>query len=193
MQDLTVDSFAYLRLPLVLAGIAFLAGALVNLRATGNRAFIAAALMMVLFFHAARLALAVFDPYLSSRTLASALTQAPEGQLIAEGHYYDYASVFFYTNRTALLLSDRRVNLEYGSYAPGAPEVFIDDSKFKNLWSEPSRYYFLASESARPRYESLVGAPQITVVAESGGKILLTNHPLTPADPLAHPASSASD
>jgi hypothetical protein len=121
------------------------------------------------------------------------LTHAPEGQLIAEGHYYDYASVFFYTNRTALLLSDRRVNLEYGSYAPGAPEVFIDDSKFKNLWSEPGRYYFLASESARPHYESLVGAPQLTVVAESGGKLLLTNHPLTPADPLAHPASSASD
>jgi 4-amino-4-deoxy-L-arabinose transferase-like glycosyltransferase len=193
MQDLTADSFAYLRLPLVLAGIAFLAGALASLRATGNRAFIAAALMMVLFFHAARLALAVFDPYLSSRTLASALTQAPEGQLIAEGHYYDYASVFFYTNRTALLLSDRRVNLEYGSYAPGAPEVFIDDFRFKNLWSEPGRYYFLTSESARPRYEGLVGAPQITVVAESGGKILLTNHPLTSADPLAHPASSASD
>ena len=36
----------------------------------------AAALMMVLFFHAARLALVVFDPYMSSRPLAEALLRS---------------------------------------------------------------------------------------------------------------------
>ena len=70
MLDLTLDSFAYLRLPLCLAGAAFLVGAAGNLRWSGMRAFLASGLMMVLFFHAARLALVVFDPYLSSRPLA---------------------------------------------------------------------------------------------------------------------------
>jgi len=70
MEDLTLESFAYLRLPLALAALAFLIGAAGSLRAVGQRAYLAAVLMMVLFFHAARLAMVVFDPYLSSRPLA---------------------------------------------------------------------------------------------------------------------------
>ncbi len=52
--------------------------------------------------------------------------------MIVEHHYYTFSSVFFYTNRSALLLNGRFKNLVYGSYAPGAPNVFIDDSQFKN-------------------------------------------------------------
>jgi 4-amino-4-deoxy-L-arabinose transferase-like glycosyltransferase len=193
MQDLTLDSFAYLRLPLAVAGLAFLLGALGTCRAVGQRAFLAAALMMVLFVHAARLALVVFDPYLSSRPLATALIHAPEGQLIAEGHYYEFSSVFFYANRTGLLLSPRRINLEYGSYAPGAPKVFIDDSEFKNLWLGPGRCYFLVLRSKLPRYQDMVGESQSIVVAESAGKLLLTNHPLTSSASLSSPAFSESD
>jgi len=47
MEDLTLESFAYLRLPLGMAAVAFLIGALGSLRAVGQRAFLAAALMMV--------------------------------------------------------------------------------------------------------------------------------------------------
>ena len=57
--------------------------------------------MMVLFFHAARLALVVFDPYMSSRPLAEALLEAPPGKLIVDDQYYTFSSVFFYTNRRA--------------------------------------------------------------------------------------------
>src|SRR5208282_3376538 len=101
---------------------------------SGRRAFLSAAVMAVLFFQAARMALVVFDPYMSSRPLAEALNRAPAGQLIVDRHYYDYSSVFFYTNRTALLLNGRFNNLVYGSYAPGAPNVFIDDARWKDLW-----------------------------------------------------------
>lgn len=181
MEDLTLDSFAYLRLPLAVAGVAFLIGVLGTFRGTGRRTFLAAALMMVVFFHAARLAMAVFDPYLSSRPLARALMAAPAGELIAQGHYWDFSSVFFYTDRTGLLYSNRRVNLEYGSYAPGAPQVFIDDSQFKSLWLAPKRCYFLTFKSDVPRYEQLVGPAALDVAAASGGKVLLTNKPLTVA------------
>ena len=92
--------------------------------------------MMVLFFHAARLALVVFDPYLSSRPLAEALLRAPPGKLIVDDQYYTFSSVFFYTNRRALLLNGRVNNLEYGSYAPDAPrDVFITDHDLPAIWS----------------------------------------------------------
>jgi len=121
----------------------------------------------------------VFDPYLSSRPLAEALRRSPEGKLIVDHHYYTFSSVFFYTNRDALLLNGRTNNLIYGSYAPGAPDIFIDDEKWKNLWLASERCYLVASLSALARFESLVGKDHLNVVLESGGKMLLTNLPLS--------------
>ncbi|HLI84287.1 MAG TPA: glycosyltransferase family 39 protein [Bryobacteraceae bacterium] len=175
MEDLTLRSFAYLRAPLLLAAIAFLIGAAGTFRFTGQKAFLSAALMAVLFFQAARMALVVFDPYMSSRPLANALLRSPEGKLIVDHHYYDFSSIFFYTQRDALLLNGRFQNLEYGSYAPGAPNVFINDAQWAQLWNSPRRYYLVASRSALPRLEPLVGPNRLHTVAESGGKFLLTN------------------
>jgi 4-amino-4-deoxy-L-arabinose transferase-like glycosyltransferase len=179
MEDLTIQSFAYLRVPLGLAAIAFLAGLLGTARTrAGQGVFLAVALMMVLFFHAARLALVVFDPYLSSRPLATALLRSPPGKLLIEGDYYKFSSVFFYTNRTALILNGRYQNLEYGSYAPGAANVFIDDSQFVRLWLTPDRYYLVVGRSAVTRLKTLVGPASLNVIAISDGKLVLTNHPV---------------
>jgi len=177
MLDLTFDSFAYLRLPLCLAGSAFLLGAVGNLRWSGMRAFLASSLMMVLFFHAARLALVVFDPYLSSRPLAEALRSAPPGTLIVDRHYYYFSSVIFYTGQDPLLLNGKFNNLEYGAAAPGAPAIFLTDSDFKDLWTSQNRYYLVASEQGAERIETLVGKESFETVATSGGKLLLTNLP----------------
>jgi hypothetical protein len=231
IEDLTLASFAYLRLPLALAAVAFAVGSIGTFvgpsgarpsasgrarfdfahgstsltvpeqrrrdrpelvegplgptngaadifKASSERAVLAAALMMVLFFHAARLAMVAFDPYLSSRPLAEALEKLPKGTLIIDHHYYWFSSVFFYTNRSALLLNGRFMNLEYGSYAPGAPDVFIDDSQFKELWLKPERSYIVARQSALPRLQGLVGSARLNEVTTSGGKVLLTNHSL---------------
>jgi hypothetical protein len=185
MQDLTLPSFAYLRVPLLVAAVAFCIGALATWKWTSQRAFLAAALMMVVFFHAARLAMAVFDPYMSSRPLAEAILKSPEGTLIVDHHYYTFSSIFFYLNRTALLRNGRFYNLEYGAYAPDAPDVFIDDSQFKNLWLKPERSYIVAKQSVVPQLESLVGAARLNLVAASGGKVVLTNRPVatSPREP----------
>jgi 4-amino-4-deoxy-L-arabinose transferase-like glycosyltransferase len=175
MLDLTFGSFAYLRMPLCVAGAAFLIGTVGNLRWSGIRASLASALTMVLFFHAARLALVVFDPYLSSRPLANAFLSAPPGKLIVDHHYYTFSSVIFYTNQDPLLLNGKFNNLEYGAAAPGAPPVFIDDSEFKTLWSSKNRYYLVASEKGVDRIEDVVGRDQFETVSSSGGKFLLTN------------------
>jgi hypothetical protein len=177
IEDLTLRSFAYLRAPLLLAAIAFLIGAIGTVRATGEKAFLAAAIMAVLFFQAARMALVVFDPYMSSRPLAEALLRSPPGKLIVDHHYYTFSSIFFYTNRDALLLNGRINNLVYGSYAPGAPDVFINDEQWKSMWNTAERSYLVASRSALLRLQNLVGSDRLNVVAESGGKVVLTNLP----------------
>jgi hypothetical protein len=178
VEDLTLRSFAYLRLPLAVAAIAFLIGAVNAIRGSNRRAFLIAGLMMVLFFHAARLALIVFDPYLSSRPLAEALLRSPAGELIVDHHYYTFSSIFFYTDRKALLLNGRFNNLVYGSYAPEAPSIFINDADFSRLWQEAKRYYIVAELPGVQRIKPLAGPAGLNVVAVSGGKFLLTNHPL---------------
>ncbi len=184
MGDLTLQSFAYLRTPLMIAGVAFVIGAVGGWSIVQHRAVLAFAVMMVLFCHASRSALAVFDPYLSSRPLATALQHAPEGRLIIDGEYYSFSSVFFYANRTALLLNGRRDNLEYGSYAPqspGAPRVFIDDADFARLWGSAAPYYVLTDETRLAQLGALVGPQRLHQVAASGGKFLFTNGMVTAA------------
>lgn len=175
MGDLTLASFAYLRVPLMLAGLAFLTGVIGLLR--NRHVWLALTAMMILFLHAARLAMITFDPYLSSRPLADALNTAPPGQLIVDDQYYTFSSVFFYTNRRALLLNGRVNNLEYGSYAPGAPDVFLADAGFAARWRTPARHYLLTDRNQLPRLERLVGPGQLHTVRASGGKHLLTNQP----------------
>ncbi len=117
----------------------------------------------------------VFDPFLSSRPLVEALLHSPPGKLMVDHHYYTFSSIFFYTNREALLVNGRFNNLVYGSYAPGAPDVFIDDQQWKALWLQPQRAYLVVKSDEMPRLEHLVGRDRLETVAESGGKLLLSN------------------
>ena len=177
IRDLTLNAFAYLKLPLALAALAFggCALALVFSRNNIRRTVLVVAASMIVFFQAARIALIRFDSYLGSYPLAERLQLSPPGQLIEAGSYYAFSSVFFYTNRTALLLNGRNNNLEYGSNATGAPNVFIDDSRFVALWTGDSRWYLLAYGTEIPHLEQLVGRTNLHVVAENAGNYLLTN------------------
>ncbi|HXY00984.1 MAG TPA: glycosyltransferase family 39 protein [Candidatus Limnocylindrales bacterium] len=182
MLDLTFDSFAYLRLPLVLAGVAFLIGAIGNLRATGLRAFLMTAAMMIVFFHAARLALVVFDPFLTTRPLAEAYRKAPPGKLILDHHYYTFSSVVFYSGVEPLLLNGKLHNMEYGAAAPGAPAVFLSDAEFETLWKGKERFYLVGTLKGVRRATGLVGDDNVKTVAASGGKMLVTNVPSQPSE-----------
>ena len=175
MSDLQLASFAYLRMPLAVAAVALAIGAFGAWRWERTLAALSLAIMMAVFFHAARLAMVRFDPYLSSPLLARALMAAPEGQLIIYGEYYDFSSVFFYTDKTALLANGRAVNLEYGSYAPGAPDVFPGDSDLAGIWNRPERRYLLVDGSKLASIKSLLGEPALHLIKESGGKFLFSN------------------
>ena len=90
-------------------------------------------------------------------SLVNALERSPHGGLIIDYHYFWYSSVFFYTDRTGLLLNGRRFGMVYGSYAPGSPDPFIDDAQFQALWETPARYYLFAQAFATRRLGQLGG------------------------------------
>jgi 4-amino-4-deoxy-L-arabinose transferase-like glycosyltransferase len=179
MTDLTVKSFAYLKLPLAMAALAFAGGALgLFWSRSVTRAALVTAAAMIIFVQAARIAMVRLDAYFGSYPLAQALEQNPGGQLIEGNAYYAFSSVFFYTNRTALLWNGRVNNLEYGSYAPNAPDVFINDDRFVSLWNSSSRSYLLVYGTEMKHLDDLVGRPRLHVVKENAGNYLLTNQPL---------------
>jgi len=176
MGDLTMASFAYLRTPLLLAGTGFLVGAI----SAWRKQILGAVLMMILFIHAARLALVVFDPYLASSPLAEALNRAPHGTLILDDQYYTFSSVVFYAEsyhgQRVLLLNGRVNNLEYGSYAPDAPrDVFINDAGFRDRWLSQDLYYICVEAPQVERLEKLVSREALHPVIESGGKFVFRN------------------
>jgi hypothetical protein len=176
LHDLTLQSFAYLRGPLFMAGVALGVGSALACRTRGRWiATLFLATMMTVLVHAANWAMAVFDPYLSSRPLAEAIAAGPEGQLIIEGHYYPASSVAFYSNQPALLLNGRVDNMVYGAAAPGAPPVFIEDTDLAGLWQGSRRIYLVAPVESRARLEALLGT--VYVFAERGGKCVLSNLP----------------
>jgi 4-amino-4-deoxy-L-arabinose transferase-like glycosyltransferase len=175
MGDLTLKSFAYLRVPLVVAGLATLLGAIGAWIWRGRRAAWALAAMMVLFFQAARLALIAFDPYLGSYPLADALNHAKPGRLMIDDAYYEVSGIFFYTNRSALILNGRFNNLEYGSYAPGAAKMFIGDADFVERWRSPERWYVASEDEKVKHLQRLVDAESLHRIATAGGKSIYVN------------------
>jgi 4-amino-4-deoxy-L-arabinose transferase-like glycosyltransferase len=176
MGDLTLASFAYLREPLILAGLAFLVGAVAAWQWRGWITQAGLAVMMVLFLNAARIAMVTFDPYLSTQALAEALKEGPPGTVVLGDQYYVFSSVFYYANlQEALLLNGRYQNLEYGSYAPGAPNVFLSDSQLPALWKGAQRVYLILEGPKVLGIEKLLGKESLHLLQSSGGKFLFTN------------------
>jgi hypothetical protein len=141
------------------------------------RAYLAAALMMIIFFQAARIAMVKFDPLLSSRDIAKTILKDPPGQIILDHSYWWFSSIPFYTGQSVLLLNGKWNNLEYGSNAPNTPDVFIDDARLKALWPQQQRYYLVARSGQLSRFTQLLGQDRVEIVERSGGKLLLTNMP----------------
>ncbi len=179
MADLTFAAFAYLRTPLAIAAAALLLGTVALWSSTQTRRYFGAVMMLVIFFQAARLAMVAFDPYLSTWGVADSLQRLPKGTLVFNGEFYRYSSVCFYTNYRPYILNGRINNLEYGSYAPYAPHVFIDNQEFLSIWRKPGLAYIISYDEDRKALEKLVGSSRIYGVMRSGGKQLLANEPLT--------------
>jgi 4-amino-4-deoxy-L-arabinose transferase-like glycosyltransferase len=178
--DLTPESLAALRVPVVGTTLAFGIGSVAALvfrrKAWHAAANVTLALMMAAFFFCARLALAQFEPYLSSRPLAEAIKrEVKDGDVIViNGEYESGSSINFYTRRQVSILNGRSANLEYGSYFKDAPAIFLDNDDIRARWREGTRIFLVTDAAQLDQLKQSLNAPVFTL-AEAGGKLVLSN------------------
>ena len=179
--DLTGGAMSFFRGPLIGTALGFLLGTLLNwyLRRRGERVLANWALvgMMVVFLQCAHMALWVFSPVLGSKPLAAAiLKQLKPGEQIVSDREYSYtSSVNFYTKQQELILNGRVNGLWFGSLFPDAPQIFLDDASFAELWAGPQRVYLVTALPERKEYLGKI-APSYEI-AHAGGKFVYSNRP----------------
>jgi hypothetical protein len=180
MSDLTVGAFAGLRVPALGAalalGVGFGSAWLARRRGRGLLASILTALTVAGFIYFAHLALGKFEPYLSSKPLALAIKArlAPGDVVVFNGEYQGGSSIGFYLPQKVLLLNGRMTGLEFGSYYPDAPHVFIDNAEMTRLWQGERRVFlFVHDDQFEELRKILTGG--IHRVAAMGGKAVYSN------------------
>jgi 4-amino-4-deoxy-L-arabinose transferase-like glycosyltransferase len=178
--DLTPQAMGAFKAPLLITGIAFALGTLLNwLLRRSNRTFpanLALTAMAVALLLAAHRGLVIFSPVLTSKTLADAIERNwKSGDVIeANGDYEAASSVNFYTRRQMRLVNGRHNNIWYGSTFPDAAPIFDDDPSFEKLWRGQQRVFFWTEEDSIPSYVKDAGFCRL---AKWGGKLVVTNGP----------------
>jgi len=194
--DLTGESFAALRLPAALAAITLLIGTLAGwlLRIKGKHlaATISIALTMTVFFVAAHIAFARFEPMLSSKQMADTIMTkgSPSDTVIVYGEQSSGSSLIFYTNdffsgRPAMLVLPRcgqhneGTTLLWGSCYPDAPDIYLSDAKLEAIWGNGERKWIFAEDPDRDKVEhALAGSGHLYAVQTLADKTLWTDRPL---------------
>jgi hypothetical protein len=191
--DLTGPSIAALRLPAVVAAMAFLVGPLVALTLRRKRhhfeSTVSVAFTVAVVLIAAHTALVRFGPMLSSHEFAeriNAITTSPDdhdAQLMLYGDQADGSSVIFYTHRPALLVyppSTTKVfgsSLIWGSDYPDAPRIVLTDGDLLATWGKGARKLLFVSEEERDHVAELFGERGYLLM-QLGGKALYTDRAL---------------
>ncbi|MGA9985612.1 MAG: glycosyl transferase, partial [Acidobacteriaceae bacterium] len=200
--DLTGPSFAALRLPAILAALAFLLGPIAawRLRRRGHafESTVSVAFTTAVILIAAHIALVRFEPMLSSRAMAhtiNRITAAPanaDAQLMLYGDQADGSSLIFYTHRPALLVHgatqyfspDPETNNQvfgssmiWGSDYPDAPHIFLSDADLLRLWGTGPRKLLFVPGDFHDHVQALLGA-RLYPIQELSDKTLYTDRPL---------------
>jgi hypothetical protein len=192
LLDLTPESVADLRLPIILSSLSVLIAFVVAwaLRERGIQWLpnIALAVGMVGFILAAHIAHDVLNPTLSSRTLALQMNNClkPDDQIALYGDIRVAPGIAFYSHRGVLLYNATGSNLEFGSHYPDAPKRFFDDPDFSRLWEGSKRVFLVVSAEHIEDVRTRIPGNSIWLFAESGGKTVYVNQPPEPGQrPLA--------
>jgi hypothetical protein len=182
--DLTPQAFAALRMPAITAAFALATGFTLAwvLRRKGRpwAANVAAAFAMLAFFQSANAAYAAFEPRLSSRPVADELLKwlRPDDRLVIYGEFGAGSSLGFYTHRQVWIYNGRYNGLEFGSYLPGAPHIFLTDRDFPGLWNGPARVFLFVPQDQRQQALLRLPPDRAYLVTDTGGKALFVNRPL---------------
>ena len=187
--DLTANSFAGLRLPALLAAIAFLLGPSLAWLLRAQRRHIAATtaigLTAGMFLVAAHIALGRFGPMLSSASLAGTIQTLEEQRRISEHSqvllYGDQAygsSIPFYLGQRVDLVNGRSTSMWFGSTFPDAPHIFLSGNELLAGWGSGERKILFVPLEKRDEVDALLHGRYALVLREMSGKALLTDRAL---------------
>jgi hypothetical protein len=200
--DLTGPSFAALRLPAMMAAVAFFLGPLAawRLRRKGHafEATVSVAFTMAVVLIAAHIALVCFEPMLSSRAMAhtiNRITAAPanaNARLMLYGDQADGSSIIFYTRRPALLFHGATEyfspdptthgqmfgsSMIWGADYPDASHIFLSDADLLPLWGAGPRKLLFVPGDFHDHVQTLLQG-RLFPVQELSDKTLYTDRPL---------------
>jgi len=182
MSDLTVEAFAVLRVPAAGAALTlsagFLAAFILRRKRRATQAGLLTAVTVACFIYFAHMALGFFNPYLSSQPLAMAIKQrlAPGDLVVINGEYQGGSSIGFYLPQKVLLLNGRMTGLEFGSYYPDAPPVFIGDGEIARLWGGERRVFLFTHDGDFEKVRRVIQGEMFHVAA-AGEKSIYSNRP----------------
>ncbi|HEY1498020.1 MAG TPA: glycosyltransferase family 39 protein [Acidobacteriaceae bacterium] len=200
--DLTGPSFAALRLPAMMAAVAFFLGPLAAwlLRRKGHafEATVSVGFTLAAVLIAAHIALVRFEPMLSSRAMAQTInriTAAPanaDAQLMLYGDQADGSSIIFYTHRPALLFHGATEyfspdpethgqmfgsSMIWGADYPDAPHIFLSDADLLPMWGTGPRKLLFVPGDFHDHVQALLRG-RLFPVEELSDKTLYTDRPL---------------
>ncbi len=191
--DLTGPSFAALRLPAIIAGLALLIGPalgwMLRVRRKHLAATVSIALTSAVFLIAAHIAFARFEPMLSSKQLADTIISkgSPSDSFIIYGDQSDASSVVFYTHnflhKPAFIVVEpcsphgNGSSLLWGSCYPDAPHIFLSDEQLSKMWGTGERKWLFAQDTNQPKAEQLLSG-RLYPVQSIADKALWTDRPL---------------
>jgi hypothetical protein len=178
--DLTGAAMGLFRGPLAATAIGMLlVGCGSTLLRAKNRLYAAnltLAAGMIATLLAAHAGLVRFNPILGSKDLALAINavKRPDDLIVLDGEFTSGSTLVFYTGEPVHLVNGRVNGLWYGSFWPDSPRVFETDDSLHQLWASPRRIFLLTYDEAT-RERDLARFGPTYVLAESGGKTILTN------------------
>jgi hypothetical protein len=189
LLDLTPESVADLRVPVILSAlsllVAFVAAWALRKRGVPWLPSAALALGMAGFILAAHIAYDALNPTLSSRSLAMEIRKClrPEDQIALYGDIRVAPGVAFYSHRRVLLYNATGSNLEFGSHYSDAPKTFFTDHGFSQLWNGTGRVFLVVPAEHKEEVRKRLPGNSIWILAETGGKTVYVNRPPVPGQP----------
>jgi hypothetical protein len=184
--DLTVQAFADLRAPSMIAAVAllttFTAAWILRERDLHAAATIVMSAGMLMFLLAASMAYGRFEPQLSSRALAMELNQylRPADRVVIYGDFAAASSLAFYTHRQLSMYCAPYSELAYGSHFSDAPKIFLNDQDFSSLWKGRTRVFLIVPSAQLRSARARLPLYATWFFTESGGKAAFLNQPLEP-------------
>jgi 4-amino-4-deoxy-L-arabinose transferase-like glycosyltransferase len=184
MFDLTGRAMGLFRGPLAGTAISMLGVGLLSYRLRRRHFDYAANLTLAVAMCGVLLSahegLARFYPTLGSKPLAQAINRVirPQDLIILDGEYTSGSSLNFYTRHQLHFVNGRVNGMWFGSFWPDAPAIFDDEVSLHTEWAGPQRIFLLTYDAPK-RAADLAPYGPVSTLANSGGKSILTNRPLS--------------